>query len=112
MVTSSIGHDIPQELNFRHLKYICLVSQSVQYSDLYIMGGQSLIYETLKRWDSTVGIVTGYGFDGQGFRVQVPEGARFSLFYVIQTGSAAHPATCPMGMRGSYPGSKAAGACS
>jgi hypothetical protein len=28
-------------------------------------------------WDSTVGIATGYGLDGQGAGFQVPVGARF-----------------------------------
>jgi hypothetical protein len=34
----------------------------------------------------------------------------FSLHHRVQNGSGAHPASYPMGTRGSFPGSKAAGA--
>jgi hypothetical protein len=49
-------------------------------------------------WDSSVIIETGYGLDGPG---SIPDSARFPLF---STGSAAHPASYPMGT-----GGKAAG---
>jgi len=47
-----------------------------------------------------------------GSVVGVPAGAgKFSLDNCIQKGSEAHPASYPMGTtRGSFPGSKAAGA--
>jgi hypothetical protein len=32
------------------------------------------------------GIATGYGLDGRGFGVRIPEEARFSPLHVIQTG--------------------------
>jgi hypothetical protein len=45
--------------------------------------------------------------------VLVLAGARnFSLHHRVQTGSGAHPASYPMGTRGSFPGDKAAGAWS
>jgi len=34
----------------------------------------------------------------------------FFLHHHVQYGSGAHPASYPMGMRGSFPGGKAAGA--
>jgi hypothetical protein len=47
----------------------------------------------------------------RGSRVRFPAGAgNFSLHYRVQNGSGAHPATYPMGTRGSFPGDKAAGA--
>jgi hypothetical protein len=50
-----------------------------------------------------------YGLDDQG--VWVPAGAgNFSPHHCIQTGSRAHPASYPMGTRGSFPGGKVAGA--
>jgi hypothetical protein len=53
----------------------------------------------------------GYGLDDRGSRVQFPTGAgNFSLHYSVQIGSGAHPASYPMGTRGSFPGGKAAGA--
>jgi hypothetical protein len=48
---------------------------------------------------SSVGIATGYGLDGPGYRI--PVGARFSA--PVQTGPVAHPASCKMGT-GSVPG--------
>jgi hypothetical protein len=56
--------------------------------------------------DSSVGIATGYGLDGQGL---IP-GRDVSLLHSVQTGSGAHPASYPMGTGGSFPGDKAAGA--
>jgi hypothetical protein len=35
-----------------------------------------------------------------------------SVHHRVQNGSGAHPAPYPMGTRGSFPGGKAAGACS
>jgi hypothetical protein len=64
-----------------------------------------------KSRDSSVGIATGYGLDDRGSRVRLPAGAgNFSLRHRIQNGSGAHPASYPMGTRGFFPGSKAAGA--
>jgi len=50
---------------------------------------------------NSVGIATGYGLDGPGDRI--PVGARFSA--PLQTGPAAHPASCTMGTV-SFPGVK------
>jgi hypothetical protein len=46
-----------------------------------------------------------------GSRVLCPAGAgNFSLHHRVQNGSGDHPASYPMGNRGSLPGGKAAGA--
>jgi hypothetical protein len=59
---------------------------------------------------SSVGIALGYGLNDRGFRVPFPAGAgNFSLHHRVQNGSGAHPASCPMGTRGSFPEGKAAG---
>jgi hypothetical protein len=64
-----------------------------------------------KSTDSSVGIALGYGLDDRGSRVQFPVRAgNFSLHRRVQTGAGAHPASYPMGTRGSFPGGKAAGA--
>jgi hypothetical protein len=64
-----------------------------------------------KSRDSSVGTALGYGLDDRGSRVRFLAGAgNFSLHHRVQTGSVAHPTSYPMGNRGSYPGSKAAGA--
>jgi hypothetical protein len=61
--------------------------------------------------DGSVGIALGYGLDDRGSRVRFPAGARnFSLHHRVQSGSGAHPASYPMGTRGSFPWGKAAGA--
>jgi hypothetical protein len=58
-----------------------------------------------------VGIALGYGLDDGGSRVRFPGGAgNFSLHYRVQNGCGPHPASSPMGTRGSFPGGKAAGA--
>jgi hypothetical protein len=60
---------------------------------------------------SSVGIALGYGLDDRGSRVRLPGGAgNFSLHHRIHNGSGFHPASYPMGTRGSFPGGKAAGA--
>jgi hypothetical protein len=61
--------------------------------------------------DSSVGIALGYGLDDRGSRVRFPTGTgNFSLHHRVQHSSGAHPASYPMGIRGSFPGGKAAGA--
>jgi hypothetical protein len=58
----------------------------------------------------SVGIGLGYGLDDRGSRVRFPaECGKFSLHHRVQNGSGAHPASYPVGTRGSFPGSKAAG---
>jgi hypothetical protein len=64
-----------------------------------------------KSRDSSVAIALGYGLDNRGSRVRFLAGAvNFSLHHRVQNGSGAHPASYPMGTRGSFPGGKAAGA--
>jgi hypothetical protein len=58
---------------------------------------------------SSVGIALGYGLDDQGSGIRFPAGAgKFSLHHRVQNGTGAHPASYPMGTRGSFPGGKAA----
>jgi hypothetical protein len=63
----------------------------------------------LKSRDSSVSIALGYGLDDRDSRVRFPAGAgNFSLHHRVQNGSDAHPASYPMGNRGSFPGGRAA----
>jgi hypothetical protein len=66
----------------------------------------------LESCDSSVGIALGYGPDDRGSGVRFPTGAgNFSLSHrCVQNGSGAHPASYPMGTRGSFSGVKATGA--
>jgi hypothetical protein len=51
------------------------------------------------------------GLDDLGSRVRFPAGAgNISLNHRVENGSGAHPASCIMGTRRSFPGGKAAGA--
>jgi hypothetical protein len=60
--------------------------------------------------DRSVGIALGYGLDDRGSRVRFPTGTgNFSIHHRVQNGSGTHTASYPMGTRGSFPGSKAAG---
>jgi hypothetical protein len=57
----------------------------------------------------TLDIMLGYRLDDRGSRVRFQAGAgNFSLHHCVQNGSGAHPASYPMGSRGSFPGGKAA----
>jgi hypothetical protein len=63
-----------------------------------------------KSCDGSVGIALGYGLDDRGSRARFPAGAvKFSLYHRVKKCSGAHPASYPMGTRGSFPGGKAAG---
>jgi hypothetical protein len=63
--------------------------------------------------DSAVALALGYGLDDLGSRVRFPAGpGNFSLHHRVQNGFGAHPASYPLGTRGSFPGGKAAGAWS
>jgi hypothetical protein len=54
---------------------------------------------------SSGNIVSHYGMDDRG---SIPEGAKnVSSNLCVQTGSVAHPASCPMGTGGPFPGGKA-----
>jgi hypothetical protein len=57
---------------------------------------------------SSGSIVSDYGLDDRAIRVRSPAGAKdFSCSLCVQTGSGAHPASCPMGTGGLSPGVKA-----
>jgi hypothetical protein len=56
-----------------------------------------------------VGIATGYGLDDEGSEFESRWGQEFSLLYVVQTDSVAHPASYVMATGGSFPVGKAAG---
>jgi hypothetical protein len=76
---------------------------------VYAIGLVLLLF--YKGRDSSVGIALVYRLDDRGSRVLFPVGAgNFSLHHRVQNGSGAHPASYPMGTRGSSPGGKAAGA--
>jgi hypothetical protein len=63
-----------------------------------------IIIIIIKSRDSSVGIALGYGLNDRGSRVRFPAGAmNFSLHHRVQNGSGAHPASSPMGTRGSFP---------
>jgi hypothetical protein len=61
---------------------------------------------------SSGSIVSDYGLDDQAIGVRSPAGAKdFSCSLCVQTGSCAHPASCPMGTGGPFPGVKARPGC-
>jgi hypothetical protein len=52
--------------------------------------------------------VSGYGLNDRAIDVRSPAGAKdFSSILCVQTGSEAHPASCPVGTGGPFPGGKA-----
>jgi hypothetical protein len=53
--------------------------------------------------------VSDYGLDDRVIGVRSPAGAKdFSSILCVQTGSEAHPASCPIGTGGPFPGGKSA----
>jgi hypothetical protein len=55
---------------------------------------------SFSRWEpgSSVSIVSGYGLDDRKIGVRSPAGTKdFSSSLCLQTGSGAHPASCPLG---------------
>jgi hypothetical protein len=63
----------------------------------------------VKSRGSSVGIALSYGLEDRGSRVRFPVGAgNFSLHHRVKNGSGAHPASYPMGTRGSFLWGKAA----
>jgi hypothetical protein len=89
---------------------VCWILKCVGRTEEWI---SVLIYEWIlyqRSRDNSVGIVLGYELDNRGFRVRFPAGAvNFSLHPCIQNGSGTHPASYPMGTRGSFPGVKRPG---
>jgi hypothetical protein len=68
------------------------------------------MYGHVQSHDSSVSIVLNYGLDDQGSRVRFLAGAgNFSLHHHVQNGPGAHPASYPLGTRGSFPAGKVAG---
>jgi hypothetical protein len=60
--------------------------------------------------DNSVGTALGFRLGDGGSRVRFLVGdGNFSLHHHVQNGSGAHPASYPMGTRGSFPWNKAAG---
>jgi hypothetical protein len=70
-----------------------------------------LLWIIFRSHDSSVGTALGRRLDDRGSRVRFPaEAGNFSPHHRIQNDSGAHPASYPMGTRGSFPGCKVAGA--
>jgi hypothetical protein len=63
--------------------------------------------------DRSVGTTLGFRLGDRGSRVRFLAGAEnFSLHHLVQNGSGAHPASYPVGTKGSFPGGWATGAWS
>jgi hypothetical protein len=76
-------------------KYILLTSYGT------IIHGIKCKYLSMGSRVSSGSIVSGYGLDDRAIGVQFPVGAKdFSSILCVQTGSGAHPASCPMGTGG------------
>jgi hypothetical protein len=100
-VTMAAKKETNEQSNGRLCKYNVIVQLNIlQYNEI-----------TINSRDSSVGIALGYGLNDRSSRVRFPAGAgNFSLHHRVQNGSEAHPASYPMGTRGSFPAGKAAGA--
>jgi hypothetical protein len=71
-------------------------------SEIKVKGENHVSISIMMLYDDAIGRTTGHGLDGRGVSVEFPGGARdFSLHHSVKTGSRAHPASYPMGTRGS-----------
>jgi hypothetical protein len=92
----------------RNMKYKTLKNLRIDDWMIFNFFPHSLGYVSR---DISAGTALGYRLDNRGSRVRFPVGAgNSSLHHRVQNGSGAHPASYPMGTRGSFPGCKAAGA--
>jgi hypothetical protein len=64
----------------------------------------------MKSRDSSVGIALGYWLDDRSSSFRFSAGAGNFSLHRVQNGSGAHPASYPVGTRGTFHGGKAAGA--
>jgi hypothetical protein len=103
-------------LHFTSLHFTSLHFTSLQFTPLpFNLFYFNSLYFTLhyRSRDSSVALALGYGLDDRGSRVRFQARAgNFSLHHRIQNGSGAHPASYPMGTRGSFSGCKVAEAWS
>jgi hypothetical protein len=73
--------------------------------DMYFIQVQTFIRNRV----SSGSIVSDYGLDDRAIGFRSPAGAKdFSSILCVQTSSGAHPASCPMGPGGPFPGGKSA----
>jgi hypothetical protein len=80
----------------------------ISFSHLHVSIAIDVFQEVI---DNSVGIALDYELDDRGSRVRFPARAgNFSVHHRVQNGSGAHPASYPVGTRGSFPGGKTAGA--
>jgi hypothetical protein len=79
-------------------------------SDKYLFVGLSWsCYAERREPGSSGSIVSDYGLDDRTIGVRSPAGAKdFFSILCVQTGSGAHPASCPLGTGGPIPGGKSA----
>jgi hypothetical protein len=99
---------------------IRVLSMRNHSSDLYTVGpicissnisarlGPVICKKTFKAMSYLIRIALGYVLDNRGSGVRFPAILEISLHHRVQNGSGAHPASCPMDAKGSFPGGEAA----
>jgi hypothetical protein len=92
-------------------KYVDINAVCIMCMCEKVIGATELLFsqECIRSSGSSVSIVSDYGLDDRG---SIPDRGGggpedFSSSSCVQTGSGAHPASCPMGTWGSFPGGKA-----
>jgi hypothetical protein len=94
--------------SLKSVRAVWHMSQSLVSESMSVTVFFNLIFQN--SGSLSLGIALGYGLDDRGSRVRFPVGAgNLSLHHRVQNGSGTHPASYPVGTRGSFPGGKAAG---
>jgi hypothetical protein len=94
-----------------HPQFMLLLNVRDQFSCPYKTTGRIMVLymHIFRSRVSSGSIVSDYGLDDRAIGVRFPEGAKdFSSILCVQTGSGAHPASCPVGTGGPFPGDKSA----
>jgi hypothetical protein len=84
------------------------IRQSQDPATSTAMKARKKVIKMFRSWGSSVSIVFDYGLDDRA--IEVRSSAETSYFFSldsVQTGSGAHPASCPMGTGSPFPGAKA-----
>jgi hypothetical protein len=80
----------------------------VSEMEIYVLTSDVMSIRDEQERVSSGSIVSDYGLDDRAIGVRFPAGAKdFYSNLCVQTGSGAHPASCPMGTGGPFPGGKA-----
>jgi hypothetical protein len=89
-------------------RYMPVCNTETFFVSEFHTGTYQYMLHSFEQPGSSVSTMSRYGLDDQAIGVRSSAGAKdFSYVLYAQTGSGAHPISCTMGTRGTFPGGKA-----